>query len=154
MDSARLAAVWASWWCSREAGAKADPEKPGANHNNNQQQGGGNKAKNGYQNNNRNNNSGGNGQGGGPNNQNNWQKGPQNQQQPRQIPNHTGPPGDNNICRRYNEKRCPNHYSSCVLSMPGRPPIRLWHVCNMMVKRDGKTASELCKERHPRQDHK
>ena len=37
MDSARLTAVWASWWASRELGAKADPEK-GANTNSQQQQ--------------------------------------------------------------------------------------------------------------------
>ena len=64
-----------------------------------------------------------------------------------------GPPNERNICRRFNEKRCPNHFSSCVLVMPNQQPIRLWHVCNYMVKgKDGK--SDLCKEKHARQDHK
>ena len=32
--------------------------------------------------------------------------------------------------------------------------MKLWHLCNYMVKKDGKATAELCKEKHPRMDHK
>ena len=138
LDSPKLAALWDSWWISREMGARADPEPDS------KQQQAKNKNKQGAQNSNGNSNGANKG----------GQKGPRSFQAQQNQKPLFAPPNEDNLCRRFNEKRCPNHYADCTLRLTGQQPMKLWHLCNYMVKKDGKTTAELCKEKHPRMDHK
>lgn len=66
-------------------------------------------------------------------------------------PHFSGPPGENNICRMYNEKTCRNQYNTCVIN--GKfGPFRLYHLCNHTEVKNGK--SEICRGKHPKPDHK
>ena len=142
LDSPKLAALWDSWWISREMGARADP----AADNNKQQNK--NKNKQGAQNGNNSGNNNGNGANKG------GQKSHQNFQAQQAQKPLFAPPNVDNLCRRYNEKRCPNHFADCSLRLNNQQLIKLWHLCNYMVKKDGKNTAELCKEKHSRLDHK
>ena len=64
----------------------------------------------------------------------------------------TGPPEEKTICKKFNKKRC--RYQWFNFSIPtGNGPIRLYHLCNKYVKKDG-GKSELCLGKHLRVDHK
>ena len=149
LDSAKLMAVWNSWWGSRRSKVKADQDS--------QAKSGGNSGNKGKGNNKQQQQSGrgffqrggfAGGRGGGSNrggfggNHANFG----------QQLNHNGPPSESNICRNFNEKGCYHHWYKCVLATRGGP-LKLYHVCNFMVKKDG-GKSELCLGKHPRVDHK
>jgi uncharacterized membrane protein YgcG len=56
-------------------------------------------------------------------------------------------PNARNLCRRFNEGTCNNHYSAC--SFMGKfGPVKLYHLCNFMKRDNGE--QKLCMERHSR----
>jgi hypothetical protein len=67
------------------------------------------------------------------------------------IPPYSGPASEVNVCRRYNDKICERNQTNCVI-MTNLGPLRLYHVCNFMTKKNGTT--EMRKGYHPRLDHK
>jgi hypothetical protein len=136
MDSARLEAVWTSWWSSRKAGVKAEHHGAGQSAGNGKQKGGGKSDG---------------GQKGGYGQQAAKSKG---QQVPANLTKHTGPPTEKTICRKYNDKSCPNNFKTCVTAIDGKPSIRLYHVCNFMKKKPDGSSDGLCLQYHPRVDHK
>jgi len=142
LDAAKLLALWKSWWCSRKTGLKAESNSAQQNNNKNQ--------KNNQNNNNQN-------KGKGQNNQakggNGWQGQQGGQGGGQQLPNFSGPPAEYNICKRFNEKTCTNHFSGCSISTKVGV-LRLYHLCNSMVQKDGNTKKEYCLQKHPRLDHK
>ena len=149
LDSAKLMAVWNSWWGSRKSKVKAESESQAKNQNNTnssnkgkgqykqQQSGRGFFQRGGFAG----------GRGGG--NQGGFGGGHGNFGQQLRF---NGPPSESNICKRFNEKGCYSHWSNCILATSGGP-LKLYHVCNLMVKKDG-GKSELCLGKHPRVDHK
>jgi hypothetical protein len=167
LDNAKLMALWNSWWATRRVKAKADGDQQAKSQNNSNS----NYGKGKYNNNKQQNQNHGKG-----NNQNgqNWgtgygqqgngqswggQAGPQGGRQGWGGPpwggqnlRPNGPPSETNICRRFNEKGCMHQWFNCVLATKSGP-IKLYHLCNLMVKKDG-GKSELCLGKHPRVDHK
>ena len=145
-----LTAAWDSWLGSRKNCFKT-PDNNNQHHynqqksngsNNNFRGRGGNRGQGGY---NQNMGRGGNNQhfnGGGFNQFPNQGQGFQ------QLPPHTGPPCADNICRRFNDGKCPNRHLECAV---GR--FRLYHRCNYMVKGQSGPA-QLCLKYHPRVEHK
>jgi len=63
---------------------------------------------------------------------------------------YSGPPSVENMCKRFNNGNCNNHYSNCGV-VTTRGPLKLYHLCNYSVKRDGKF--DYCKQRHERVRH-
>jgi hypothetical protein len=49
------------------------------------------------------------------------------------------------VCRRYNNGICPNHYSSCFLNNG----VKLYHICDVTNAK-----GEQCRGYHPRQQHR
>ena len=160
LDSAKLMAVWNSWWGARKSKVKAEADTQPKNQSNNnssgkgkgnnkqQQSGRGFFQRGGFGGGRGGFGSGHGGFGGGHGGFGGGQGGFGGGQNLK----FNGPPSESNICKRFNEKGCYNHWSNCVLSTSGGP-IKLYHFCNMMVKKDG-GKSELCLGKHPRVDHK
>ena len=153
LDSAKLMAVWNSWWGSRKSKLKAESESQSKKNNysssnkgkgqyKQQQSGRGFFQRGGYAGSRGGGRGSGGGRGGFGGGQGNFGQ---------QI-SFNGPPSESNICKRFNEKGCYSHWSNCVLATGGGP-LKLYHVCNLMVKKDG-GKSELCLGKHPRVDHK
>jgi len=148
LDATRLASTWTAWWGARKTSSSHSSHNNSSGgrqnnptYNNSSSFRGNNKG--------RRNNNGGNFNGGGRQNQwrnnfNSFQGGPE--------PRFSGPPSAENICRRFNEGKCQNQASSCVVPNT-RPPLRLYHLCNWLIKKDGEKKSELCKQRHRRINH-
>ena len=164
LDNAKLMAVWNSWWGSRRVRAKADMEASsksltgsnnninnGGGKNKNKQSGKNNGGQKGWQSGHFQQGYQGGQQGwqGGPNR--GWQGGPQ-QGWNAQVPRFSAPPSEANICRRFNEKGCQRTWQNCVLNTSSGP-LRLYHLCNFSVKKDGGKA-DFCLGKHPRVDHK
>ena len=146
LDSAKLMAVWNSWWGSRKSKVKAESDSQNKTNSSNnkgkgqfkqQQSGRGFFQRGGYTGSRGGGRGGSGGRGGFGGGQ--------------QL-SFNGPPSESNICKRFNEKGCYSHWSNCVLTTMGGP-LKLYHVCNLMVKKDG-GKSELCLGKHPRVDHK
>jgi hypothetical protein len=162
LDIPNLRAMWESWWGTRRAswkseamtaaqgtgggqntagnkqGAANNKKKPG--NSNNKQGGGGGQQQ---QSNNRQQNGGFAGwQGGGGG------QGPSGRQQGQAA--FSGPPNEKNICRRFNEKTCSNHWSACSITTKFGP-LKLYHLCNFLKRDNGK--QELCLEKHARADY-
>jgi len=136
MDSARLEAVWTSWWSSRKAGVKAEHYGASQEDGKGKQKGGvhmdgGQKSGYGQQ---------------GANSK--FQQGATN------LPRHTGPPNEKTICKKFNDKTCQLSFKNCVTAIDGKPSIRLYHVCNFMKKKPDGSSDGLCMQFHPRLDHK
>ena len=158
MDSAKLMTLWNSWWSSRRVIAKSDQAAKqstgngGGGNNNNKNQykkgGKGGGFQGGFQGGHQGGFNGGfqGGFQGGPGPQNGgggpWA----------QFLRFNGPPNESNICRRFNDKQCPNSWFGCGIRTQ-KGPIKMYHLCIMMVKKDG-GKSEFCLGKHPRQEHK
>jgi len=149
LDSAQLKALWNSWWCSRKAGAKTDPELAEKQQQHQHQ----------YNQNQKQNQTRGRGRGRGWHNRGGgWNGGGATHpfpggQKAAQTPTISGPPSESNLCRRYNEKSCQNHFSACSISTQNGI-LKLYHLCNFMCQKDGNVKKELCMGKHPRVDHK
>jgi len=144
LDATRMMATWTAWWGARKSGISFSGNNNGPYQPANNNGGGNNKAKS------RNNNSGGfNNSGGGFNSGGgNFPR----LQAPFHFPpaRSSGPPNNDNMCRRFNNGQCSNHWSACSVST-NKGPLRLFHLCNYSVKRDGKF--EPCKQKHMRMEH-
>ena len=133
LDAAKLHALWKSWWSSRKSSFRPDQSQQ-------KQSGNGNTEKGKFF-----------------QKQKGKQGGQQQQQQAKQqqavtIPNFSGPPSEFNICKRFNEKKCPMDHTNCTIRTKVGI-LRLYHVCNSMVQKDGNIKKTYCLEKHPRVDN-
>jgi len=156
-----LTAAWDSWIGARRSTYKHKEDDNKQNNSNNQQQRGNNNNSNNNNNNHGNNGNGGRSRGGSNRGgfNKNFGRGGYNQgwggggpngfgNMGNNLPNHNGPPTSDNVCRRFNEGRCPNAHTMCAYGN-----LRLYHRCNYMVKgQNGKF--EMCLQKHPRVEHK
>ena len=130
LDAAKLHALWKSWWCSRKTGLKTEA---------NQQGGSAAKGK-GAQSTKGSSKPGG------------FQANKGQHQNKQNIPPYSGPPSEKNICKRYNDKQCSNNHTNCTIKTK-IGILRLHHLCNSMVLKDGNTTKTYCLEKHLRQEH-
>jgi hypothetical protein len=56
-------------------------------------------------------------------------------------------PNEKNLCRRFNDGECRNHWSACSI-MGKYGPMKLYHLCNYTKRENNK--NELCLEKHSR----
>jgi hypothetical protein len=172
LDMPALKALWESWWCARrgslraeaaatQGGQQAGQQQGGNNKQNanggNQGEGGGKMKKKGQFNRRGGgsggqpygNNGGGGGQQGGG--QGSGYQAFGGQDGMRQPTLYVAPPSEKNLCRKFNDGNCPNHYSRC--SFMGRyGPVKLYHFCNYLKRENNE--QKPCMERHARVDHK
>ena len=155
LDATKLQVLWDSWWCTRKNGAKADPDTSAPTQQSNHGSGGGGNNNHKKKNNKsfKNNHKGWSGPGGQHNGGNRFGGHHGNGGGTPPVPNHSGPPSEMNVCRRFNDGNCQNHFSNCVISTQ-KGPLRLYHLCNYMCKKNGNSKMEMCLNRHARVDHK
>lgn len=123
LDMAQLQALWTSWWGSRKATSLRSEE-----HQKGEGKKEGHEARNKQK-----------GQGG--------EKG-QEKRRTWNVPPYNGEQTERNTCRFYNEGKCKNNHTNCVLKTKNGP-LRLYHKCNFM-KKDATGKSELCGMNHIR----